>query len=300
MTCYGPLMLSCRGKHLGPLEYGSRESWQLINGYLLFKKNFTSAPQLRSLISSIQNKRQQLSLPPALIAVDHEGGQVQRFVDEHFTKIPSASVIGQLFINDPHRAQELMKYIALISATELGSCGINLLLGPVLDLRNLDLKERTYSTSPVHIIQLASALLNELKNHGFHAVGKHFPGLGAALVDTHTHTAEMNISFEEMSIRHLQPFQSLIKAQLLTGVMLAHGTYPLVDSSPIPASSFWIQEILRERYQFDGLIMTDCLNMLAAQPVGKNTSSRILNCMQAGSDIVLLSHVFYTQRVACF
>jgi beta-N-acetylhexosaminidase len=294
---YGPLMLSLEGTKLGLFESNNCDSWNLVNGYLLFKKNFISATQITNLINSVQEKRRQLSLPPALIAVDHEGGSVQRFQDEYFTKIPSASLIGELFIHDPLKAEDLMKSIALISSAELGSCGVNLLLGPVLDLSNKEKpNSRTYSANPLHLIQIVTSLLTELKLHGFQTIGKHFPGLGTTLVDTHTNTAEMNLTFEELNALHLPPFQSLINAKLLTGVMLAHGTYPLIDSNPIPGSTFWLQQVLRNRLAFDGLIMTDCLHMLAAQTIGKNNSSRILNCMQAGCDIVLLTHIFNAMK----
>lgn len=297
MSTYGPLMININGMQLTPLECGDYSSWQLISGYTLFKKNFFSAYQLTKLTQTIQNKRQMLGLPPALVAVDHEGGQVQRFIDKHFTPIPAPAVIGQLYCDQPVVAIQLMQSIALMSAAELGSCGINVLLGPVLDLTNVALgqQERSYSPDPDIIATLLRAYLSELKKHGLNAIGKHFPGLGAASVDTHLHFADIKITMQDMQESHLLPFQSLLKPEYLSGVMLAHGVFSSIDPAQVPISAFWIETMLRDQYQFDGVVMTDCLHMLAAQALGPTYSKRIINCMQ-GCDLVLLSHPFFAMK----
>lgn len=297
MSTYGPLMININGMQLTPLECGDYSSWQLVSGYTLFKKNFFSAYQLTKLTQTIQNKREILGLPPALVAVDHEGGHVQRFIDTHFTPIPAPAVIGRLYRDEPTVAIQLMQSIALMSAAELGSCGINVLLGPVMDLTNsaLGQQERSYSHDPTIITTLLRAYLIELKKHGLNAIGKHYPGLGAASVDTHLHFADIKVTMRDMQESHLLPFQSLLKSDCLAGVMLAHGVFSSIDPAQVPMSSFWIETMLRDKYQFDGVVMTDCLHMLAAQALGPTYSKRIINCMQR-CDLVLLSHPFFAMK----
>lgn len=288
-------MLGLEGKVLSFLNKTKDPSLQFINGYILYQKNFDSAEQLGQLTNQIQVARERANLPPAIIAVDHEGGRVQRFTDEHFTQLPNALTVGKLFAHDNSAGKALIEDIGLVTAAELGNSGINLCLGPSLDLNSNfsnRVTKRAYSEHANDVIALSSYLLSVLKKHGMNAVGKHYPGFGAAVFDTHSHFPVIENSWDEINESHLLPFKSIISQQLVPGIMLTHGAYINIDLKSVPASSFWLQKILREQYQFEGIIMTDCLGMISAKPLGESFSSRISNCLHAGCDIVLISYTF--------
>ena len=285
-------MFGLSGKRLELLDTIKPKALSLVNGYILYDKNFDSLIQLQGLVNEIQTSRERLGLPPALIAVDYEGGSVQRFVSDQFTKIPTAQSIGQLYKQDPAKAKELIKSIALVCAAELGNAGINLCLGPSLDLnRNYSVRTtfRSYSDCPEEVTDLTSSFLMEFKKYGISAMGKHYPGFGACIFDTHSHFPIIENTWQEINDSHLIPFKQVIEQQLLQGIMLTHGAYIKIDVKPVPASSYWLQTILRQKLGFEGLIMTDCINMVAAKPLGENYTTRISNCLAAGCDIVLSS-----------
>ena len=234
-------------------------------------------------------------MAPALIAVDHEGGRVQRFSKGYFTKLPRANTIGRIYSHDKKAGMALCAAAGLVTAAELGSCGINLCLGPSLDLNTNSsnrITYRAYSEEADAVISMSSQVLSALKEHGMAAVGKHFPGFGAAVFDTHSHFPIIEESWDTMAGSHLRPFKAVIEQRLLPAVMLTHGAYVSMDLKPVAGSSFWLQEVLRQQMHYDGVIMTDCMGMVSAKPLGQNYSSRISNCMRAGCDIILISYTF--------
>lgn len=295
MTPYAPLMIGLEGTNLHLLDKISNKEIQLINGYILYRKNFESVSQLQQLTKDIQDTRQRQGLSPALIAVDHEGGRVQRFSKGYFTALPRANDIGTIYKHDKEAGIALSRAAGLVTAAELGSCGINFCLGPSLDL-NTNFSNRVafraYCDDVNSVIALSSHVLTELKKHGMAAAGKHFPGFGAAVFDTHSHFPIIEESWESIDGSHLRPFKAVIEQQLLSALMLTHGAYIAIDLKPVAGSSFWLQEVLRQKMNYDGVIMTDCLGMVSAKPLGQNYSSRISNCMKAGCDIVLISYSF--------
>ena len=290
---YSPIMVGLEGCELSYLDKINRKAASVVNGNILFSKNFSSKSQLKKLIVDIQKNRERLELLPALIAVDYEGGAVQRFSGEGFTKIPSAQTIGDYYLKDPDAAKQLIKDIGLVIAAELGSCGVNVCLGPSLDLNtnwSTRVTYRGYHETPDVVIDLSLSLLETLKAYGLFAVGKHYPGFGAAVFDTHHHFPIIDTAQFEMRKTHLRPFMAAIEKKVLPGVMLSHGAYIKVDIRPVAVSKQWLQVILRDELQFDGVIMTDCLGMVSANPLGENYIARINNCIRAGCDIVLMTH----------
>lgn len=290
---FSPLMLSIRGPHLGVPERIDRNAAKSIGGYILFSQNFTSKTQLQSLTTEIKNSRERFGLPPPLIAVDHEGGKVQRFCGDGFTKIPHPQTIGDLYLHDKTEAIQLIQDIGLVISAELGSCGINLCLGPTLDL-NVNhatrVTYRSYSDDKDIVSTLSGEMLKTLKIHGMNATAKHYPGFGAAIEDTHTHAPLIKIPLKEIINSHLIPFEFNIRENTIPCLMLTHGIYQKVDGNPVPTSKFWLQDYLRKKLRYNGVIITDCLAMIAASSIGSNYIDKINNCLKAGCDIVLITH----------
>ncbi len=289
---YAPLMVGLSTKSFGVFDQINKKILDFINGYILYANNFSSSSQLQKLTSDIQGSRADLGLPPALIAVDYEGGPVQRFCGDDFTKIPGAASIGQLYLDDQDASIALVRDIGLVIAAELGVHGINLCLGPVLDVFNANssyVPRRSYSENPHDVINISSHLLEVYKTHGINCIGKHFPGFGASVVDTHAQFPIINLAWEELEYQHIETFKTTIQKGLLPGVMLTHGAYTAIDIRSVPVSSKWIQSILREKLGFNGVVITDCLAMISAKTMGESYSSRIINCLKAGCDIALMS-----------
>ena len=290
---YGPLIIGLSGLSLTDEEQGIITN-KLVVGVVLFAHNFESFHQLKSLISSLQDVRAKHQLPPVIVALDHEGGRVQRLKGENFTCLPSADLIGKTYQSDIDYALELIEHIATLTAVELGRVGVSLVLGPCLDLQSVNktfLSDRSYSQDYREVSNLAKRFLIIMSRYQLTAVGKHFPGLGANSSDTHTHFPVIKTTFAELKDKHLKPYASLIEAGLLRVLMLSHGAYISKDVKPMPASDKWIDGVLRKELGFDGLVITDCLQMAGAIPLGKHLFSRVLSCLNAGCDFVLLTHV---------
>lgn len=256
----------------------------LVGGVILFKRNYLNNAQLKALTASIHAVRQ----PPLLIAVDHEGGRVQRFRDG-FTQIPPMREFGKIWDTNPKKAKALAMEAGWILAAELRAHGVDFSFTPVLDMDygdSLVIGDRAFHLNPQAINDLAFALMQGLKKGGMAAVGKHFPGHGFVVADSHVSMPVDDREFDDIAQHDMQPFRMLIDDGI-QAIMPAHVIYPKVDDKPAGFSQRWLQKVLRERLGFNGAIFSDDLSMEAAT-AGGDVTSRALAALQAGCDMVLL------------
>ena len=252
-----------------------------VAGIILFAKNFHNKAQLRSLCNEIHGIRS-----PFIIAVDQEGGRVQRF-REGFTEIPSMRSFGDLYAINPRHAFTQLRQSILIMCHELKSCGINLNFTPVLDLddpNSVIIGERSLGQTPNQVIALSDVLINALHEQGFCAAGKHFPGHGGVVEDSHLELPVDHRSLEQVMQSDLRPFlHCLPKLDLL---MSAHILFDQVCSLPPTFSRFWLTTFVREQHQYEGVIVSDDLTMKATTAYG-DYPARALMASEAGCDLLI-------------
>lgn len=254
----------------------------LVGGVILFSRNYRALQQLTSLTADIRRLR-----PDILIAVDYEGGRVQRFRDG-FTALPAMGQIGRLHDRAPQLALQAAHAVGWLIGTELGAADIDLPLAPVLDLDHgisAVIGDRAIHRDPAAVSALANALCRGLRSAGMAATGKHYPGHGAVAADSHE-----RLPMDERDLPALEadaaPFAQLI-AGGLESVMMAHVRYPAVDNLPASLSAKWIGERLRKGLGFDGAVLCDDLSMGGAAVVG-DYPDRALAALAAGCDILPL------------
>jgi beta-N-acetylhexosaminidase len=277
----GPIWIDLDGPLLLPLEKILLQH-PLVGGVVLFTHNFQNPDQLRALIQNIR------SLAPELIlAVDHEGGRVWRF-REGFTHIPAMRSVGQLFDRNVKKSLQTAEHIGWILASELLAYGIDLSFTPVLDIDNqisTVIGDRAFHANPSVVATLGKALIKGMRAAGMRAVGKHFPGHGGCVPDSHVSAVTDPRDFKGIWEKDLLPFTQL--APQLSGIMTAHLTYPAIDPLPATYSPYWLQGILREKIGFKGAIFSDCLSMTAAA-IHPDLCDRITHALSAGCDVAML------------
>ncbi len=279
----GPLMIDVEGLTLKSEDI-KRIVHPLVGGLILFTRNYKDTVQLKTLIDTIRKIRGH----DFLIAVDHEGGRVQRF-REGFTTIPAMRKLGEVWDKDPKRANHLAFLIGQIIATELRVFDIDFSFTPVLDIdynESTVIRDRAFHHDIEAIKALASSFLGGLKEGGMHGVGKHFPGHGYIKADSHLSVSEDERIFDEIASKDMSIFISLIKHGL-NAVMPSHVLYSAVDKHPAGFSSFWLKEQLREKFHFKGAIFSDDMSMKGAI-LGGEMKDRILKALEAGCDMILL------------
>ncbi len=279
----GPIMLDIAGTKLTASDK-KRLLHPLTGGVILFTRNYSSLRQLAELTSEIHALR----TPSLLIAVDHEGGRVQRF-REDFTRLPSMRALGRIWDEHPNRARHLAQQTGYVLAAELRACGVDLSFTPVLDVDHgysHVIGDRAFHRKPQAIADLAHSLMLGLKIAGMTAVGKHFPGHGYAEADSHIEVPVDNRTYADIEMDDLIPFRQMIDFGL-AGIMPAHVIYPKVDTHPAGFSKVWLKKILRGELGFDGCIFSDDLCMEGAAAAG-NIVQRSETAFSSGCDVVLV------------
>jgi beta-N-acetylhexosaminidase len=253
----------------------------LCAGVVLFARNYADPQQLARLCAAIKAVDQQL-----LIAVDQEGGRVQRF-QHGFTRLPPLAVYGRLYQASAEQAMDYAYRHGRVMAGELRARGVDLSFAPVLDVQSDSsiIGDRAFSTDPVVITLLGRALIAGMHDAGMATVGKHFPGHGTVLADTHTAVVSDERELEQLSAHDLQPFQAL--ADDLDAMMMAHVCYPCIDPLPAGYSQAWVSDILRDKLGFSGLVISDDLDMTAGAVAG-DMHERLMACSDAGCDLALI------------
>jgi beta-N-acetylhexosaminidase len=280
----GPLMVDVAGHTLTANEK-NRLQHPLVGGVILFARNFENRAQLVALTRSIHRLR----TPQLLIAVDHEGGRVQRFRTDGFTALPTMRSLGERWMQDPLQAMRMATEVGYVLGAELRACDVDLSFTPVLDLDygvSSVIGDRSFHRDPRVVAMLARALAQGLKLAGMAACGKHFPGHGAVKADSHHAIPRDPRSLTRILQEDAAPYQWL-GDQVIASVMPAHVIYSKVDTQPAGFSSKWIQDILRGKLRYDGVVFSDDLTMEAAAVAG-DILARAQAALQAGCDMALV------------
>ncbi|ORU90356.1 MAG: beta-N-acetylhexosaminidase [Cycloclasticus sp. symbiont of Poecilosclerida sp. M] len=279
----GPLMVDIEGLSLTQVDKELLCNPQ-VGGVIFFSRNYESVEQLTHLCDEIH----QLRSPSLLIAVDHEGGRVQRF-RQGFTAIPCMQKLGGLYVKDPQAALDAARETAWLMAAELREVGVDFSFAPVLDIDygcSEIIGDRSFSSDKKIIAEIAAAFHLGLQDAGMASVGKHFPGHGAVAPDSHIALPVDTREFDEIFQHDIYPFQQLITSGM-HGIMPAHVVYETVDSLPVGFSEFWLQNVLRQRLKFEGVIFSDDLSMHGASVIG-DFAQRAKQAFSAGCDMALV------------
>jgi beta-N-acetylhexosaminidase len=275
---YGPLMIDIAGTSLSALDH-ERLCHPLVGGMILFSRNYESPEQLAALCAQIHALRK----PPLVIAVDHEGGRVQRF-RTGFSRLPAMRRLGEWWQSAPDDAVQGARAVGYLLAVELRALGVDFSFAPVLDLdwgRSSVIGDRAFHRDPQVVALLAAGLIEGMREAGMRCCGKHFPGHGWAEADSH-----VAIPIDERSLAELEADIAPYRALRLDAVMPAHVIYPQVDARPAGFSPVWIEKLRRE-VGFDGVIFSDDLSMEGASVAG-GIVDRAEAAWSAGCDMLLV------------
>jgi beta-N-acetylhexosaminidase len=286
MNPQAPVVLDVAGLALNA-DDRRRLQHPLTGGLILFARNWQDRGQLSALTAEARSLR-----PDLLICVDHEGGRVQRFRSDGFTVLPPMRALGELWMRDAMRATDAATAVGYVLGAELRACGVDLSFTPVLDLDHggsTVIGDRAFHRDPRVVGLLAKSVMHGLLRAGMANCGKHFPGHGHVVADSH-----VDIPLDRRSLKALLADDAAPYAWLstsLASVMPAHVVYTKVDARPAGFSSRWLQDILRARLRFDGAVFSDDLSMAGARRLdGRELSytDAAVAALQAGCDLVLL------------
>ena len=276
----GPLMVDVAGLELKPED---REilGHPLVGSVILFTRNYASSEQLRRLVADIHGVRN----PALIVAVDQEGGRVQRFRPE-FSLLPAPRRIGHAYDLDTRQGLTLARSMGWLMAAELRAHGVDLSFAPCVDLDygvSEVIGDRAFHSKPAAVAELALAWMAGMKDAGMAATAKHFPGHGAVTADSHKSLPVDRRGWNELG-DDLLPYRRLI-ANGLPGVMVAHVLFPAVSPAPASLSRRWVQNALREELRFEGAVFTDDLSMGGAAEYG-DIVARATAALEAGCDVL--------------
>lgn len=268
-----------------------------VGGVILFEKNFYSQLQLQQLTASIQAQR-----PDILIAVDQEGGYVQRFKREGMHCAVAAKRLGDLYHLDRQAGLQFAQQEAFVVSQQLRSLGITLNFAPVCDVHDpastiIGKLDRAFAAAPQVVTDLSGAYIEGMHRAHMPSVAKHFPGHGRVQLDSHVAQPTLDKPRTDIMLHDVYPFAELIRRNVIDAVMAAHVLYPHIDPEYAAGfSKIWLQDILREQLGFDGVIMSDCLSMKGAD-IG-NLATRATQAMEAGCDMLIVCQQSRTDLLA--
>lgn len=280
------LMIDLLGTTVSALEKELLQHTE-VGAVVLFSKNFENKDQLKRLTHAILNIREDL-----FIAVDQEGGAIQRFQRHQFLTAPAVKTYGDVYDLSPDAGIALAKQYAEHISRDLLECGVDLNFAPVLDLHDehstiIGQLQRAFHADPEVLSILAESFIDGMHRQGMPSVGKHFPGHGRCVADSHLSTTVNNDTKEQLWALDLKPFIELIAKNKLDAVMAAHVIYPAVDPDFAAGfSSIWLQDILRKQLGYHGLVISDCLSMKGAD-IG-DLATRAKHAVAAGCDMLIL------------
>ena len=278
----GPLMLDLEGYTLAAEEADVLKQPE-VGGLILFARNYSNPEQLRELMAEIRAVR-----PDILVAVDQEGGRVQRFKDG-FTRLPPMRSLGSIYHQNHEKALADATELGWLMASELREYQVDFSFAPVLDLdwgRSSVIGNRAFAQSAKTVTEISRAFMQGMHQAGMAATGKHFPGHGWVEADSHLDIPVDERTFSEIEKQDMQPFAALINDGL-DAIMPAHVIYSNVRAEPAGFSPYWLRRVLREQLGFEGVIFSDDLTMEGASVAG-DFPQRCDRAIEAGCDMVLV------------
>jgi beta-N-acetylhexosaminidase len=277
----GPVLIGLAGNTISAQE----KDWlqhPAVGGVVLFTRNYSDPVQLGELTGAIH----QAAGRRLLVAVDHEGGRVQRFL-AGFTRLPALATLGRMYCESAEKALDYSYRHARVMASELLLAGVDLSFAPVLDLdvESCVIGDRAFASAHEPVIALGRAYLAGMHDAGMRTTGKHFPGHGSVHADSHVDDVCDQRSLDQIRASDLQPFMAL--RHDLDAMMIAHVIYPAVCPLPAGYSRVWLGDILRQEMGWQGTIFSDDLGMHAARTAG-SLPERVTDSLNAGCDAVLV------------
>ena len=275
---YGRLMIDIEGLSLSEEDIFVLSN-KNVGGLILFSRNYESIEQLQNLISEINDIKKNI-----IISVDQEGGRVQRF-HEDFTTIPSMQSLTSYAVKENDK--RIFHDVAWLTSTELKAVGIDLNFAPVLDIdesKSSIIGDRAFSKNVKEVIEFSSLYIDGMHEAGMKSTGKHFPGHGGVYEDSHLELVEDQRSLEDLLHEDIKPYSEL--KDKLDVIMCAHVLFPEVDKKLPSYSKIWLEDILRDKLQYKGLIFSDDLSMKGSGD--KNCSKKTKQALDAGCDMALI------------